>query len=60
MPRAEALERVVALRKLLARQILKLEGGGSGAALQLLCSPQGFKVDERTLQVRVGRSGLLS
>jgi hypothetical protein len=52
-PRSEALERAVTLRKLLARQILKLERGGT--SLQPVWEPQGFNAQDPTLLVRKGR-----
>jgi hypothetical protein len=43
----------VTLRKLLARQILKLEGGG-GTGLQPMWGPQGFDAQHPILLVRAG------
>jgi hypothetical protein len=54
IPMSEALERAVTLRKLLARQILKLEGGGGGASLQPMWGPQGFNAQDPILLVRAG------
>jgi hypothetical protein len=50
MPADEFIERPVILRKLLARQMLKLQGG-SGGAVQPLWGPQGFSAEDPTLLV---------
>jgi hypothetical protein len=50
MPGDEFIERPVILRKLLARQILKLQGG-DGGAVQPLWGLQGFDGQDPTLLV---------
>jgi hypothetical protein len=53
--RGDGLERVVTLRKLLARQILKLQEGSSSTttttSLQPLWGPQGFNVQDPVMLV---------